>query len=354
MLAGLDGSGKTTTAAKIADYYRKKGYKVALLQSDTYRRAAYEQLKQLASDSSIPVLGKKEAEDATAVLNKHKPSFNKYDIVIIDTAGRNALNDTLISRLIDIKKQINPDEVLLTLPADIGKSAKEQADAFNNAVNIDGIVVTKLDGTAKGGGALTACAQTESPILFIGTGESVKDLERYRPKRFVRRLIGMGDLETLLEKAEEAIEEEEARDLRKRFMKGEFDLIDLHKQLETLNKFGPLDKVLNMIPGLSLSKIPQDDLKVEKEKLEKYKDIMNSMTKEELENPSGINKLRRERIARGAGVEEELVRELKSRYNKMKKMMEMFKGGRGKGKMKKMIKKMKKKGGFKGGGQFPF
>lgn len=348
MLVGLNGAGKTTTAGKLANYYKKRGRKVALVQLDTYRPAAYEQLKQLGSKISVPVYG---GEDSIEILDKYKNKFEEYGVVIADTAGRDALNEVLKNKMIQIKDKLTPSKILLTLPADIGKAAEKQARAFNKAVNIDGTIVTKLDGTAKGGGALTACAQAKAPILFIGTGEELSDLETYKPKRFVKRLIGLGDLETLLEKAEKSMEKEEARELRKRFMKGKFDLIDLYNQLKTLNKMGPLNSLMNMMPGLSLANIPDETLKMGQEKLQEFKIVMDSMTKEELENPSEINKLRRERIAKGSGVDEEVIRDLISRYNKAKKMMKMMKGKGGR-KMKKMMKMMKKKG--IGGGDLPF
>lgn len=347
MLVGLNGAGKTTTAGKLANYYKKRGYKVGLVQLDTYRPAAYEQLNQLGSKISVQVHGGR--EDPIKILEENKNQFEQYDILIADTAGRDALNETLKNKMVDIKEELNPSEVLLTLPGDIGKSAEKQARAFDGAVDISGVIVTKLDGTAKGGGALTACAQAEAPILFIGTGEELGDLETYKPKRFVKRLIGLGDLETLLEKAEKIMEKEKVERLQKRFMKGEFNLIDLYNQLETLNKMGPLDSIMNMIPGLSLSQVPDDTLKVEKKKLGKFKTVMDSMTKNELENPSEINRSRRERIAGGAGVGEEIIKDLISRYNKAKKMMKMMKGKRG-GKMKEMMEMMKKRGG----GQLPF
>ncbi|GIU69600.1 MAG: hypothetical protein KatS3mg002_0836 [Candidatus Woesearchaeota archaeon] len=224
MLVGLFGNGKTTTASKLAKYYQKRGFKVALMTTDTWRPAAFDQLKQLADKIGVDFYGDKTAKHPTDIYNKFVSQLKKYDIVIIDTAGRDALNDELIEELNTLNKTIKADETLLVLSADIGQAAQKQAETFNETCNITGVIITKLDGTAKGGGALTACSVTKAPVKFIGVGEKIDALEEFRPDGFVGRLLGMGDLESLLEKIHEAISEEDAKDLGKKFLKRRIQL----------------------------------------------------------------------------------------------------------------------------------
>ena len=214
MLVGLFGSGKTTTAGKMAKFYKKRGYKVAVMQTDTWRPAAYDQLQQLASDIGVDFFGIKKEKDPVNIYLAFEKKLKAYDVVLVDTAGRDALSDELISELNQINNTVQADERLLVISADIGQAAQKQAQAFHDTCNVTGVIVTKLEGTAKGGGALSACAVTHSPIMFIGVGEKVDDLEVFHPQRFVGRLIGMGDIETLLEKAKEVITEEDAKDMQ--------------------------------------------------------------------------------------------------------------------------------------------
>jgi signal recognition particle subunit SRP54 len=339
MLVGLFGSGKTTTAGKLAKFYRKRGYKVAVMQTDTWRPAAYEQLEQLAKTVGVDFLGIKKEKNATKIYQSFKEKLSDYDVVIIDTAGRDALSEELIAELNELNKTAQPDERLLVISADIGQAAQRQAQAFHDTCKVSGVIITKLEGTAKGGGALSACAVTNAPIKFIGVGEKIDDLELFHPQRFVGRLIGMGDIESLLEKAREAVSEEDAKDMEKKLLKGEFSLLDLYNQMKSLKKMGSFSKLLEMIPGMGSVKLPKDMIDVQEGKLEKWKIAMDSMTKKELEEPELINASRIDRISAGSGIKVSDIRELLKQYQMAKKMVKMFKGEKDIGKM------MKKMGG---------
>ena len=317
MFLGLFGSGKTTTIAKVAKYFQKRGYKIAALGLDIHRPAAPQQLKQLCDKLNISCYISKE-KDPLKIYNTFKKEFDKYDILLIDTAGRDALSKDLIDEIELLTKEINPDEKILVISAD--------TEQFHKSCDITSIIVTKMDGTAKAGGALTAAASTKAKISFLGVGEKVDNLEKFYPERFVSRLLGMGDLQTLLEKAEEAFDQEQAKDLGKKFIKGEFNLIDLYEQMEAMSKMGPLNKLVEMIPGFGKIKLPQELLQVQESKLKKWKFILQSMTKKELEDPEIISSSRIERIAKGSGTTSREVRELLKQYKQSKKMMKLMKG----------------------------
>ena len=340
MLVGLFGSGKTTTAGKLAKFYRKRGYKIALVQTDTWRPAAYDQLEQLGRQVGVDFYGIKASKDPLKIYKEFHKNIQNYDLVIVDTAGRDALSDELIKELNNLNRLVKADERLLVVSGDLGQAAQKQAEAFHDTCQVTGVIVTKLEGTAKGGGALSACAVTHAPIKFIGVGEKIDDLELFHPQRFVGRLIGMGDLETLLEKAQEAISEEEAKDLGEKFLKGDFNLIDLYQQMSSLKKMGSLKKIMEMIPGFSGMKLPKEMLDVQEGKLEQWKIAMSSMTREELEDPDTITAARIDRISKGSGISVSVIRELLKQYRQGKKMMKMFKGEKD---MDKMMKKMKGK-----------
>lgn len=337
MLVGLFGNGKTTTAGKLGKYFKKRGHKIAMVSLDVWRPAAYEQLKQLGERIEVPVFGNPKQKDPAKILKEFENEFKKYDLIIYDTAGRDALNDELIKELKLVNKLIQPHEVLLVMAADVGQAAEKQAQTFHDTCGVTGVVITKLDGTAKGGGALSACAITGAKVKFIGVGEKVDAFEEFDPKRFVGRLLGMGDIEALLEKAKEAMTEEEAQDLSKKLLKGEFSLVDLYSQMEAMGKMGPLSKVMEMIPGFGQIKIPKEALQIQEGKLKKWKHAMDSMTKKELEDPEEIDNSRIERIAKGSGLSVADIRDLLKQYKQSKKMMKMMKGGKG---MEKMMKKM--------------
>lgn len=340
MMVGLFGSGKTTTTGKIAKYYKKRGYKVAVIQTDTWRPAAYEQLKQLSDDINVDFFGNKDEKDPVAIYLEFEEKLKDYDLVIVDTAGRDALSDELVAELDAMNNAVQANETLLVISADIGQAAQKQAKMFHDSCGVTGVVITKLEGTAKGGGALSACAVTGAQIKFIGVGEKIDDLEKFHPQRFVGKLIGMGDIETLLEKAKEAFSEDNAKDMTEKFMKGEFNLLDLYDQMSSLKKMGSFGKIMEMVPGMSKMKLPKEALDVQEEKLKFWRYAMDSMTKEELEDPEVLNANRIDRISVGSGLEIKEVRALIKQYRQSKKMIKMFKGETD---MKKMMSKFKGK-----------
>ncbi len=336
MMVGLQGSGKTTTTAKLARYFQRKGLKAAVICADTFRAGAYDQLKTLCDRVGIFFYGEKDVKDAVAITQRGLHAIEKYDVKIIDTAGRHALERDLIKEMEDIHKVAKPDHKFLVLDAAMGQLASEQARAFNASIGITGVVITKLDGTAKGGGALSAVSETDSAIAFIGVGETTDDLERFEADRFISRLLGMGDIKSLIEKAEETLKTEEFD--MEAMLRGKFTLKDMYKQMEAVNKMGPLKQVMQMMPlGKLGMKVSDDMFAVTQEKMKKYKFIMDSMTDRELEDPKHINSPRITRIARGSGTKYEEVREL-LKYHKM--MQKTIKGmGGGKFNIQKMMKK---------------
>lgn len=336
-LVGLFGNGKTTTAGKLGKYFQKRGLKVALMSTDTWRPAAYEQLAQLGKQLNMPVYGNPKVKDPVKIYKEFEKELIKYDIIIVDTAGRDALSDDLIKELNELHKKVDANEKLLVIGADVGQTAEKQARAFHDTCGVTGVIITKMDGTAKGGGALAACSVTGAPVKFIGIGEKIDDFEEFNPKRFVGRLLGMGDIESLLEKAKEAISEDQAKDIGKKLLSGEFNLVDLYSQMEAMSKMGPLSKVMEMIPGFGQIKMPKEALQVQEDKLKKWKFAMQSMTKKELEDPESISSTRIDRIAKGSGLSANEIRDLLKQYKNSKKLMKMMKGEKG---MEKMMKKM--------------
>lgn len=337
MLVGLFGNGKTTCAGKLAKYFQKRGNKVAVIQTDTWRPAAYEQLQQLAKQINVTFFGDKQGKNPTSIYKKYEPELNKYDVVIVDTAGRDALSEELISELKELHQAVQADHKFLVIGGDVGQGAQKQAQTFHDTVNVTGVIITKLDGTSKGGGALSACAVTDTNVVFIGVGEKIDDLEHFVPQRFVSRLLGMGDLEGLLEKAKHALSDTNVEDLQEKFLEGRFNLVDLYEQMSALRNMGPLGKVMELIPGMGKLKIPKELIQDQEKNLEKWKYIIDSCTKEEREDADIIDNERVERIALGSGTDVSDVRQLLKQYKQSKKMMKMFKGGGGK-KMKQMMK----------------
>ena len=336
MLVGLFGSGKTTSAGKLAKYFTKRGHKVALLGLDIHRPAAMDQLEQIAKQANIPIFIDKKEKNPIKIYDNHKDELDKFDIVIVDTAGRDALSKDLVEEIESLNRLIKPQENFLVISADIGQAAQKQAEQFHKSCGITGVIVSKMDGTAKGGGALTACSVARAPIVFIGVGEKIDDLEHFNPNGFVGRILGMGDLEALLEKAKDAIKAEDAEDLGKRFLKGEFNLLDLYEQMAAMKNMGSLKKLVELIPGFSSLHLPKEMLDVQEEKLEKWKIAMQSMTQEELEDPDIMSAERIERISKGSGISTNTIRDLIKQYRQSKKMVKMFKGS--KGDMGKMMK----------------
>jgi len=337
MMVGLYGQGKTTSCSKLAIFFKKKGLRPAVIAGDVHRPAAYDQLKQLADKVEIPFYGDKNQSSAVKVVKEGIKKFKRTaDVIIVDTSGRHKLEEDLIDEMTDIFKATNPDEKLLVMDAAVGQQAGSQAKAFNDAVDITGIILTKLDGTAKGGGALSAAAEVDAPIVFIGTGEHATDFERFDPARFISRLLGMGDIKTLLEKAEESMKGKDAEKTARRMMSGKFTLHDMYDQMDMLSGMGPLNKISELLPGGFAGKMKDVDMDDTQDRLQRFRIIMDSMTDEEMENPQIIRASRVKRIARGAGVENKDVKELIKYYNMTKRMMKGFSSNR---KMRKNLMK---------------
>ncbi|MFB6146214.1 MAG: signal recognition particle protein Srp54 [Halobacteriaceae archaeon] len=359
LLAGLQGSGKTTTAAKMAWWFSKKGLQPAVVQTDTFRPGAYEQAAEMADRADVDFYGDPDAEDPVEIAREGLAATEDADVRIVDTAGRHALEDDLIDEIEQIESVVEPDRSLLVIDAAIGQGATEQARQFEDAIGIDGVVVTKLDGTAKGGGALTAVNETGSTVAFLGTGETVQDIERFEPSGFISRLLGMGDLEQLTERVERAMEEtqEEADDWDPEdLLQGEFTLTDMRRQMEAMNKMGPLGQVMDMIPGVGgglMDQLPDDAMDVTQERMRRFEVVMNSMTEWELENPRSIGASRMERIARGSGTDVETVRELLDQHKMMSRTIDQLQG-MGDGDMERMMQQMQGGGGDGPGGGLPF
>jgi signal recognition particle subunit SRP54 len=337
LMAGLQGSGKTTTTAKLARYFQRKGLRVGVICADIFRPGAFDQLNTLCTRINVPCYGEKESTDAVSITEKGLDLFKQLEVILIDTQGRHALEEELIEEIIQISRICQARHRWLVIDAALGQQAAEQARRFHEAIGIDGVIVTKMDGTAKGGGALSAVAETKSGIVFIGSGETIDDLERFEPGSFISRLLGMGDLKMLAERAEEAINPEDM-DVNA-IMRGRFTLRDMYKQLEALNRMGPLRQLMSMLP-MGGMEIPQDAYDVTSTKMARYKVIMDSMTKEELDDPTVISSSRVHRIARGAGTTPEDVKEL-LKYHRM--MQQALKGMRGsKFNLQRMMKKFGK------------
>ena len=367
MLAGLYGSGKTTTAAKMAWWFSTKGLRPAIIQTDTDRPGAYDQSKEMAERAEVDFYGDPDEDDPVKIAREGLEATANADVRIVDTAGRDGLNEELIEQIERIEQEVQPDRDLLVLDAAMGQSAKSQAADFEDAIGIDGVIITKLDGTAKGGGALAAVNETDSTIAFLGAGETVKDIERFEPSGFISRLLGMGDLKQLTERVERAMEETQEDDEEdwdpEDMLEGQFTLKDMRKQMQTMNNMGPLDQVMDMIPGLGgglMDQLPDDAMDVTQERMRDFDVIMDSMTEAELENPRVVGQSRTERICRGSGKPEERVRELLQQHKQMEQMLKQFQG-MGAGDMERMMKQMQQgggggggMGGMGGGGMGPF
>lgn len=321
LVVGLFGSGKTTSIGKLGKWFKTRGLSVAVVGCDVHRPAARDQLQQLASQVDVKFYGEGTTAEETA---KNAVKAAKEDVVIFDSAGRDALDEELAAELKNMGKIITPDEVLLVLPADIGQAARTQAEEFGKLVGITGIVITKLDGTAKGGGALAAASVSGSTVKFIGVGERPDDLEAYDPQRFVSKLIGYGDLQGLLEKAKQAGME----DVAKRTLEGDFTMDSFLEQLKSMQGMGSLTKMMDMIPGLG-AKVPKGFLDVQEEKMKKWEFVIQSMTPQERKEPDLIKSNRISRIAKGSGCSEAEVRDLLKYFKQAKKVMKLTKGGKG-------------------------
>ncbi|MBU1252605.1 MAG: signal recognition particle receptor subunit alpha [Nanoarchaeota archaeon] len=328
LLLGLYGAGKTTTTTKLGNYFSKRGNKVLLVGLDTQRPAAAEQLEQNAKKNKLPYIIDTDEKNPVKLWKKHEKEFKDYDLVIADTAGRHTLDKSLIDEIKALDKSINPTERILIIPGDIGQAAKRQAKEFLEAVNITGVIVTRMDSTARGGGALTACAETKAPVYFLTTGEKINDLEEFNPKNFISRLLGMGDLETLLEKIKSATGEDSEEKLKKMKESGKLSLDDVVEQVKSMNSLGGFEKIKSMIPGFSNmgSKIPEGALESQEAKIAKWEHIIKSMTSEEKAEPGILEKQtsRIARIAKGSGVATSDVRALLKQYKLLNEMVKSF------------------------------
>lgn len=323
LMVGLYGAGKTTTISKLSSYYGKRGAKVCAIGLDVHRPAAMTQLKQLCDKQNIPCFIAPDEKDPKKIWKKYEEELKKYTLVLIDTAGRDSLDNELVKELKDINKLVKPTEAFLVMPADVGQTAKKQAQAFKESANITGVIITRMDSTAKAGGSLTACAEVKAPVVFIGTGEKPADLETFDPESFLSRLLGMGDLKALMEKIHSVVDKDKIEETQKRMQEGKFTLRDLQAQLESMESLGSMDKIMSMIPGLGKANIPAEALEAQQGKVKKWKHAINSMTKEEIENPEILEKQtsRMQRIAKGSGTSVSEIRALIKQYRLLKEMM---------------------------------
>ena len=346
MLAGLQGAGKTTFAAKLGNYLKKQDEKVLMVGADVYRPAAIKQLQVLGEQTGIEVYSEENHQDAVGIcergLAKAKELGSTY--MIVDTAGRLHIDEKLMDELKEIKRLTRPQEILLVVDAMIGQDAVNLAESFNNVLNIDGVVLTKLDGDTRGGAALSIKAVVGKPIKFVGVGEKIDDIELFHPERLVSRILGMGDVVSLVEKAQSAIDEEDAKSLEEKIRTQKFDLGDFLKQLQNIKKLGSLGSILKMIPGMGQI----GDLAPAEKEMKKVEAIIQSMTKEERKKPEILKASRKQRIAKGSGTEVADINRLLKQFEQMKAMMKMFSGGK--------MPSLPSFGGFKGGkgGKFPF
>ena len=332
MFVGLQGSGKTTTCTKYANFYQKKGWKVGLVCADTFRAGAFDQLKQNATKCRIPFYGSYTEMDPVKIAEEGVSKFKKekYELIIVDTSGRHKQEEALFEEMKQVSAAIQPNDIIFVMDSHIGQACHDQALAFNNAVEIGSVIITKLDGHAKGGGALSAVAATQSPIIFIGTGEHFDDFEQFNPESFIKRLLGMGDIKGLFEKVKEAYSLEQQEEFAKHFAKGKFTLKVMRDQYTSVMKMGPLDKVVNMIPGMS-DLMPEGSEKEASKKIKKYLCIMDSMTDAELNCKQKIDESRAKRIARGSGTSILEVKFMMDEFKKFSKIVERM-GGLAKGK----------------------
>jgi len=328
LMAGLQGTGKTTFCAKLAGYMRKKHNKRPLLVAcDIYRPAAITQLEIVGRQIDVPVFKKEDCKDAVRIAKdavEHARAHGN-DFVIIDTAGRLHIDDLLMQELEDIKVAVTPEEILLVIDAMTGQDAVNIAESFNSRLQITGVIMTKLDGDTRGGAALSVKAVTGKPIKFVGVGEKLSDIEEFHPDRMASRILGSGDVLSLIERAEQAIDEKSAAALEEKLRRNQFDLDDFLDQLQQMKKMGPLSQLVRMIPGVDAKALENVDL--DDRRMLRVEAIIQSMTKKERQNPSIINASRKKRIAAGSGNGVQEVNQLLRQFEQMQKMMKQFSGG---------------------------
>jgi signal recognition particle subunit SRP54 len=338
LLAGLQGSGKTTTAAKLALYLRKKGKRPLLAACDVYRPAAIDQLEKIATEINVPVYANRDSKNPVKIAKEalRKAEIDGASVLIVDTAGRLQIDEELMDELSEMKKALRPQEVLLVVDALTGQDAVNSASGFNEKIGIDGIIMTKFDGDSRGGAALSIKSVTGKPIKLIGVGEKPSDLEEFHPERIASRILGMGDVLTLIEKAEAEFDDEEAQRLEEKMRKNAFTLNDFLAQTGKIKKMGGISKVASMIPGAN--KVSEEDLEKGAKEFAVMEAIMLSMTEAEREDPKVLNASRRKRIAAGSGNQVSQVNNLVGRSEQAKKMMKQMSGKGGMKKMSEMLK----------------
>lgn len=346
MMVGLQGAGKTTSAGKLGLMFKKQGKHPLMVAADIYRPAAIKQLQVLGNQIDIPVFAKEDCKDAVRIANEAIDYAKSHanDIVIIDTAGRLHIDENLMQELKSIKEDVKPHEILLVVDAMTGQDAVNVAESFNNDLGLDGVILTKMDGDARGGAALSVKAVTGCPIKFVGAGEKLEALEPFYPDRMASRILGMGDVLTLIEKAQTAFDAEEAKKMEKAFRRNEFTLDDFLSQLNQVRKLGSFENILGMIPGMGglKKKLGDVDIDMNGKEIKHIEAIIRAMTPEEKRNTKIINGSRRKRIAMGSGTKVQEVNKLLKQFDEMKKMMKKMSN------MKQLNKKGKKgKGGFK-------
>ena len=336
MLVGLQGSGKTTTAGKLANLLRKQGKKPLLVACDVYRPAAIKQLQVVGAQLNIPVYSEEDNKDVVTIARRAiSTAISKLnDVVILDTAGRLHVDEELMQELKNLKNSVKPHEILLVIDAMTGQDAVNVATDFNTKVGIDGVILTKLDGDTRGGAALSVKKVTGAPIKFVGTGEKLSELEVFYPDRMASRILGMGDVLSIIDKAEQALDMEQAEKLEEQLRKNQFDLNDYLLQLQQIKKMGSFSSILKMLPGMNKLK----DIKVDDKEFDKIEAIINSMSAEERSNPKILNGSRRKRIAKGSGRQVSEINKFMESFEMTQKMMKQMKN---KGSMRKMMKNMK-------------
>lgn len=335
MFVGLQGAGKTTTCTKMAYYYQRKGWKCALVCADTFRAGAFDQLKQNCTKARIPFYGSYEEADPVVIANEGVQKFKEegFEIIIIDTSGRHKQETSLFEEMLSIQSAVKPHQIVFVMDASIGQACESQAAAFKSVVDVGAVIITKLDGHAKGGGALSAVAATRSPIIFIGTGEHIDEFEEFRVKPFVSKLLGMGDLEGLIDKVNE-LKLEENEDLIEKLKHGEFTLRDMYEQFTNIMKMGPFNQILSMIPGFGTDLLKGASEAESKSRLKRLMTIMDSMSDVELDSKEGSKlfskqPLRVVRVAQGSGVRVRDVQELLIQYNKFAGVVKKMGGVKG-------------------------
>lgn len=338
MMCGLQGAGKTSTVGKLALKFKKINKRPLLVACDIYRPAAIKQLEILGKSIEVPVFKIEDEKNASVIAEKalREARKNGYDVLIIDTAGRLHIDENLMGELVQIKEKVKPREVLLVLDSMTGQDAVKIAESFNESIEITGVILTKVDGDARGGAALSLRAVTQKPIKFVTNGEKIEDLETFYPERMASRILGMGDVLSLIEKAQESFDSSKAKEMEQRFKKQLFTLDDFLTQMEQIQNLGPIEKLLEMIPGANTKQLK--NVKIDEKELTYLKAIIQSMTKKERNDPTIINGSRRKRIASGSGTTVQRVNKLLKQFGETKKMMK---------KMGSMGKLMKKRGGLK-------